>query len=232
MTSSSVPTPTPSPQQLAEYSRFVDGFIDPQNTLDLVVDRTRLMILKETPEKTQIADESIVSLLQVTPRQLSLQGKKVGTTVLNLYLRDPKDKSEKILSYLVRVIPDPEARRRLEQSYKALEEEINALTRQCTVADLVERLNRAGVPSGPVYDIGQAFEDPQAKHLRMTRPAPHAALGELQLLRSPINLSACPHPEAFTRAAPDAGEHTDEVLRELGYDAEAVARLRGEGAVA
>lgn len=115
---------------------------------------------------------------------------------------------------------------------RVLEEEINVLTRQSTVDDLVARLKAAGVPCGPVYDIGQAFEDPQAKHLRMTRPAPHPALGDLQLLRSPINLSACPHPEAFERAAPDAGQHTDEVLRELGYDGEAVARLRGEGAVA
>jgi len=113
----------------------------------------------------------------------------------------------------------------------ALEDEINALTRRHKVAELVERLNRAGVPCGPVYDIGQAFEDPQARHLRMTRPAPHAALGEAQLLRSPINLSACAHPERFERA-PDAGEHTDAVLADLGYDREAVARLRSEGAVA
>ena len=66
----------------------------------------------------------------------------------------------------------------------------------------------------------------------MTRPAPHAALGDLPLLRSPINLSACPHPEHFDRAAPDAGEHTDAVLQELGYDAAAVARLREAGTVA
>ncbi|TWO68457.1 CoA transferase [Caenimonas sedimenti] len=115
---------------------------------------------------------------------------------------------------------------------RALEAEINELTRHHTVAELVERLNEAGVPCGPVYDIGQAFEDEQARHLRMTRPAPHAALGDLQLLRSPINLSACPHPEHFERAAPDAGEHTDSVLEELGYDADAVRRLRSEGAVA
>lgn len=115
---------------------------------------------------------------------------------------------------------------------RALEAEINALTRHHTVDELVERLNRAGVPCGPVYDIGQAFEDAQARHLRMTRPAPHAALGDVQLLRSPINLSACPHPESFARAAPDAGEHTDAVLQELGYDAAAIARLRGEGAIA
>lgn len=115
---------------------------------------------------------------------------------------------------------------------RALEQDIDAITRHQTVAELVERLNPAGVPSGPVYDIGQAFEDAQAKHLRMTRPAPHPALGDVQLIRSPINLSACPHPEAFRQAAPDAGEHTDAVLGELGYNAATVERLRQSGAVA
>jgi crotonobetainyl-CoA:carnitine CoA-transferase CaiB-like acyl-CoA transferase len=115
---------------------------------------------------------------------------------------------------------------------RELEAELNALTREHTVDELVQRLNAVGVPCGPVYDIGQAFEDPQARHLRMTRAAPHGALGDLQLLRSPINLSACPHPERFDRAAPDAGEHTDDVLRELGYDDAALAALRAQGAVA
>lgn len=113
-----------------------------------------------------------------------------------------------------------------------LEQDIEAITRHQTVAELVARLNPAGVPSGPVYDIRQAFEDVQAQHLRMTRPAPHPALGDVRLIRSPINLSACPHPEVFHHAAPDAGEHTDAVLEELGYDNGTVARLRQSGAVA
>ncbi|HVE52568.1 MAG TPA: CoA transferase [Ramlibacter sp.] len=114
---------------------------------------------------------------------------------------------------------------------RELEAEIGELTRLSKVGELVERLNKAGVPCGPVYDIGQAFEDAQARHLRMTRPAPHPELGELQVLRSPINLSACPHPERFERAAPDAGEDTDAVLRDLGYGADEVAAMRRDGAV-
>lgn len=107
-----------------------------------------------------------------------------------------------------------------------LDEAINQSTAAFSAAELTSRLNAAGVPCGPVLDIGQAFEDAQVRHLRMTRPAEHPALGQLELLRSPINLSAAPHPERFARAAPDPGEHTDEILRGLGYDEAGVAALR------
>jgi len=107
-----------------------------------------------------------------------------------------------------------------------LNADVNAVTARFTVQELARRLNPVGVPCGPVYDIGQAFEDPQARHLRMTRPARHAELGELQLLRSPINMSAFPHPEQFDRAAPDPGEHSTELLRELGFDTPHIETLR------
>jgi len=112
-----------------------------------------------------------------------------------------------------------------------LEAEVNALTEGFSTAELVERLNRHDVPCGPVNTIAQAFQDPQVQHLRMTRPATHPALGELQLLRSPINLSACPLPEAFHHAAPDPGEHSQALLNELGFDAAAIGRLQAEGAL-
>ena len=66
----------------------------------------------------------------------------------------------------------------------------------------------------------------------MTRPAPHPALGDVQLVRSPINLSALPHPEAFHHAAPDPGEHTVELLNEFGVDTAAIERLKNEGVIA
>jgi crotonobetainyl-CoA:carnitine CoA-transferase CaiB-like acyl-CoA transferase len=115
---------------------------------------------------------------------------------------------------------------------RQLDAEVEAVTSRFSVAELVRRLNPAGVPCGPIYDIGQAFEDPQVKHLRMTRPAGHAVLGDVHLVRSPINLSAFPHPERFHRAAPDPGEHTEELLREAGFGDEEIKTMVVEGAAA
>ncbi|MFA7506323.1 MAG: CoA transferase [Burkholderiaceae bacterium] len=124
---------------------------------------------------------------------------------------------------------DPAGRKRLRYQ---LDADIEAVTSRFTVAQLVERLNEAGVPCGPIYDIGQAFEDPQSKHLRMTRPASHPVLGEIELVRSAINLSSCPQPERFHHAAPDPGADSVELLRELGYDDTAIESMKREGTVA
>ena len=114
---------------------------------------------------------------------------------------------------------------------KSIDAAIGGVTERFTVTELVERLNPVGVPCGPINNIGQAFEDPQVKHLRMTRPAQHRKLGEVQLLRSPINLSAFPHPAGFHHAAPDPGEHSADLLRELGYGDVAIAGMKADGAI-
>jgi crotonobetainyl-CoA:carnitine CoA-transferase CaiB-like acyl-CoA transferase len=114
---------------------------------------------------------------------------------------------------------------------EALKRAINALTVNFTVAELVDRLAPVGVPCGPIYDIGQAFEDPQVKHLAMTRSAPHEQLGDINLVRSPINLSSTPHPERFHHAGPDVGEHNREILQEFGLELEEIARLEDAGAI-
>ena len=106
------------------------------------------------------------------------------------------------------------------------------VTRRFSTGELVERLNPVGVPCGPIYDIGEAFDDPQVAHLEMTRVAPHPVLGDLALVRSPINMSRFAQPPRFHHAGPDPGEHTTEVLAELGWDATEIDRLRRIGAVA
>ncbi len=92
----------------------------------------------------------------------------------------------------------------------------------------VELLNKAGVPCGPINTIDQVFADPQVRHLGIARAVDHPALGPTRLVGQPIHMSAHPQPDKL-RPTPEYGEHTEDVMRELGYDAAAVARLRKEG---
>lgn len=108
----------------------------------------------------------------------------------------------------------------------ALNADLNRATSRFTVSELVGRLTPLGVPCGPVCTIAQAFEDPQTRHPRMTRPAIHPVMGEMQLVRSPINLSGFPFPETFHHAGPDPGEQSDELLAELGYQGQDIAQMR------
>lgn len=109
---------------------------------------------------------------------------------------------------------------------------VGDVTRRFTTNELVERLNPVGVPCGPIYTIGEAFEDAQVRHLKMTRYAPHKDLGDIALVRTPINLSRFPMEGNFHHAGPDPGEHTAEVLREFGIATDEIERLKQSGAIA
>lgn len=114
---------------------------------------------------------------------------------------------------------------------EALNAEIEAVTARYTTAELVRKLNDAGVPCGPINDIGQAFEDEHAKHLGMSKPAAHPELGDLHLVRSPINLSAFPQADRFDTAAPDPGADADAILGELGCGQDEIDALRADGVI-
>ena len=106
---------------------------------------------------------------------------------------------------------------------------IETVTRTASSADWVERLNAAGVPCGPIYRIDEMFDDPQVKHLGIATPIDHPTLGPIELVGQPVTLSRTPW--ALRSPTPEAGQHTDEVLRGLGYDDNDVTRLRKEGVV-
>jgi len=95
--------------------------------------------------------------------------------------------------------------------------DVNAVTVKHSVSELVRKLNAAGVPCGPINTIAEAFADEQVEFLKMAKPAHHEQLGDLNLIRSPINLSSFPHPERFDSAAPDTGQHSQEILTEMGF---------------
>jgi formyl-CoA transferase len=90
--------------------------------------------------------------------------------------------------------------------------------------DWIERLNRAGVPCGPVNRIDQVFADPQVQHLGIARRLSHPALGEIGLVGQPMTLARTP--SRMSWAAPEPGEATEDVLTGLGFGKAEIAALR------
>ena len=127
--------------------------------------------------------------------------------------------------------PDYQTVRDRSSRHNRIKEDMNKVTSQRTVGDLVGVLNEAGVPTGPINNIGEGFEDAQVKHLKLAKPAPHAELGDLNLVRSPINLSQFPQSESFDNAAPDPGANSVEVLEQLGFDQLRISKLQEEGVI-
>jgi formyl-CoA transferase len=103
------------------------------------------------------------------------------------------------------------------------------ITAKASTAELVEKLNAAGIPCGPIYTMDQTFADPQVKHLGVTQQVEAKAAGKINLLTQPITLSRTP--SRLTQAAPEYGEHTDEVLMELGYSADEIETLRKKNVI-
>ena len=103
---------------------------------------------------------------------------------------------------------------------------IEEITMTRTSAEWIERINGAGVPCGPIYKMDEVFADPQVRHIGVTQPVEHPSLGRIELVGQAVTLSRTP--SKLKTATPERGEHTDAVLRELGYDAAAIAALRAK----
>ena len=114
---------------------------------------------------------------------------------------------------------------------KALNDELSEITRTRSSAGWIEDLNAAGVPCGPIYRVDEMAEDEQVLHLGIARPAAHPTLGEIELVGQPMQLERTSQPAQMRSAAPALGEHSDEVLTNLGYDDGAIAGLRARGVV-
>ena len=111
----------------------------------------------------------------------------------------------------------------------ALNAEIAKTLKTRTSAEWIERLNKAGVPCGPIYNMQQVFADPQVQHLGIAAPVRHHRMGEIKVVQNAAKLSRTPAQVAT--ALPDVGTHTGEILREIGYDDAQIAALRADGAI-
>lgn len=93
----------------------------------------------------------------------------------------------------------------------------------------LERFDAAGVPAGPILTYDQVFADPHVRHREVVVPVEHPVAGPTRVLGFPVKLSGTP--ARVRRPAPALGEHTGEILEELGYGPAAVADLRARGVV-
>jgi crotonobetainyl-CoA:carnitine CoA-transferase CaiB-like acyl-CoA transferase len=103
---------------------------------------------------------------------------------------------------------------------------IEEITKTKTSAGWIERINDAGVPCGPIYKMDEVFADPQVRHLGIAQPVDHPSLGRIELVGQAVGLNRTP--SRLKTATPERGEHTEAVLRELGYDGDAIAALRAK----
>jgi formyl-CoA transferase len=93
-----------------------------------------------------------------------------------------------------------------------------------TSANWVEKLNAAGVPTGPINNIQQTFEDPQVQHLAIAETVESPALGPISLVAQGIKLSRTE--SHLAEAPPERGEHTEDILGGLGYTADELADFK------
>ncbi len=106
----------------------------------------------------------------------------------------------------------------------ALNAEILAALGKRTSAHWIDALNEAGIPCGPIYAMDQVFADPQVRHIEAAAEVHHPKLGAFHVVNQAARLSRTP--ATMASATPELGEHTAEVLAEVGYTAAEVAGLR------
>jgi formyl-CoA transferase len=112
----------------------------------------------------------------------------------------------------------------------ALYEVIESALGRFTSDEVVQRLDAVSVPCGPIYDLEEVFTHPQTEHQGLRRDVPHQKLGSVPLTGFPYRFSDC---ELTIEIAPPLlGQHTSEVLTEVGFDSSEIEAMIESGAAA
>lgn len=114
--------------------------------------------------------------------------------------------------------------------YEIIAQAMNEWTSQRTTAEAIAALEAVRVPAGPVYSLDDVLADPQVRHRKLLRPVEYPdAPRPVPLADTAVRLSATP--PAIRRRAPTLGEHTNEVLREIGYSEKEIRELRAQNVI-
>ena len=122
---------------------------------------------------------------------------------------------------------DTNAKRR--ERRETLNADIAAIIAEKTSAEWVEQLTEAGVPCGPIYKIDEMFADPQVQHLGIAQPLKTEPFGDTHAMGQPFELTRTP--SELKGSPPTRGQHTAEILEELGVSAERCASLKDKSVV-
>jgi len=109
------------------------------------------------------------------------------------------------------------------ENRKELNGIINQITSRKTMKEWIEYLNREGVPCGPIHDLAQTFEDPQVKHQQMMLELQQPTV-KMKVLGFPVKMSETP--ARISRPSPQLGEHSEEILKTLGYSPDEIRELK------
>jgi crotonobetainyl-CoA:carnitine CoA-transferase CaiB-like acyl-CoA transferase len=125
--------------------------------------------------------------------------------------------------------PEWSTRKKRSADREAVNAAMSEITRHKPSAHWVELFEEAGVPCGPIYSVDQVFADPQVKHLKMAAPTSSRRRGDFHLVASPLNMEGVP--KAIRSATPEMGQHTEEILRSIGYGDTDIEGMRAKGVI-
>lgn len=163
------------------------------------------------PAEAFVTKDGLINIVIMNPAQWERFCMALGDEAM---ARDPR-----LATNDARLANREEFRRRVESALAG-----------ATTAEWLARFEEASIACGPIYELDEVFVDPQVRHLELVTEVDQPECGRVRMLGFPFRSSA--HAFAVRRPAPRLGEHTAEVLAELGTPRPDVERLAMAGIIA
>jgi formyl-CoA transferase len=113
------------------------------------------------------------------------------------------------------------------KNYNEFRETLQAVFATAPRQHWIDSLRARDVPCGPLYDVAEVFDDPQVRHMGLPIELTHPKKGKVRLTGSAVTLKSTPI--SYAAAPPMLGEHTEQILKSAGYNADDIARFAASG---